>query len=446
MSAQPKPQLRLMDGTKSIPLEALPESAWRFITGNPSGSPEFSPDTAWRLVPTLFRALDMRAGQVSSMPWGIFVQGDEQNNLKDDPLFRGFKRGLKRRLWQTSAALDCSGASYWALERNMMGGNLSPRWLKTASIKIKSNEDTGLSGFTRVLKDGDEIPFDMDEMCYFWQPGLEEVGPGPGPISVALTAAGALRHMDAFVEAYFKRGVIKATILQVDPSTPRGDMEALESLWKSMLANIRKAFSSIVLRSNFKPIVVGDSLVDTSAPEMTQRLREDVAVAMGIPLSLLFSNAANFATAQADEFNFVNQTIIPRCDLIAEALNDQIFEPMGYEFRFLTDQLDILQMAQLQQADAVTKLTGGPVLSRDEGRAIIDYDPATVGEVIAPPPQVAAAEAKDGETPPSELPPTPDMAKSVRDLSLGLLLDELSATRREIARALDAQEVQGDTA
>ncbi len=428
MSAQPKPQLRLMDGTKSILLEALPESAWRYVTGNPSGSPDFNPESAWRLVPTLFRAIDMRSGAVSSMAWGLFRPGDKKNNLKDDPAFKGFRRGLKRRLWQTSAAMDVFGAGYWALERNMMGGNLTPRYLYPPTIKTKSNASEGLTGFARQVGANDPIPLGLEEVCYFWLPGLDEVGHGPSPVSVALAAAGALRHMDAFVEAYFKRGVIKATILKVDPSTPKGDMERLESLWKSMLTSVRKAFSSIVLRSNFEPVVIGDSLKDTSAPEMTQRLREDVAVAMGIPLSLLFSNAANFATAQADEFNFVTQTVIPRCDLIAEALNDQVFESMGVEFRFLTDQLDILQTAQLQQADAVTKLTGGPVLSRNEGRAIINYDPAAPSEVIAPPPVVAAAEAKEGDTPPSELPPTPVRSVKAAD-------DGADAQRQQIEQA-----------
>ena len=91
------------------------------------------------------------------------------------------------------------------------------------------------------------------------------------------------------------------------------------------------------------PVVVGEGLAGLSESELTDEKREDIATALGVPHSLLFSNATNFATAEQDELNFYKQTIIPDATAIARAMNRQYFEPAGYRLHFQPDQMDIFQ-------------------------------------------------------------------------------------------------------
>jgi hypothetical protein len=48
--------------------------------------------------------------------------------------------------------------------------------------------------------------------------------------------------------------------------------------------------------------------------ELTTERRQSIATALGVPHSIVAADAANFATAQQDEINFLNNCIIPKAD------------------------------------------------------------------------------------------------------------------------------------
>lgn len=444
--------LVMTDGVKSVPLDQLPESAWRFIAGGPEGTGDWTPAKAYQIVPILYRAVEMRANAVASMPFALH-RGNSETDLSEDPAYEWLTRELKRRLWLTSAAMDVYGRGYWAVERNRYGQNLVLRWLLPTSVTPVMSEADGLVGFKRRLSNGQEVPFDLTEMVYFWAPSLTaEVGPGEGCVSAALRAAGTLAQVDAFAESYFKRGVIKATVFQVDGNVDKGQMEAAQNVLRRMMQGIKQAFSVLVLRSNFKPIVIGDSLKDTSAPEMTQQKREDVAMAMGIPFSLLYSAAANFATAQMDNLSFYQKTVVPRCDMIEEALNDQLLKPLGLTLEFDPDQLDVYQAAQVEQAKAVRGLVGKPILTVNEGRAMLRYDPLAeegANRITTPVPPAIAANAGQLPAPGQSRPAAGDAAGAGNGEGepsvMKALLTELRRARAEVEAARKAVE-GGDAA
>lgn len=399
--------LVMTDGTKSVPLEALPESAWRYITGGASNDGELAPATAVQVVPILYRALNMRANAIAAMPWALTRGQAGGQDVTDREEWRGITRKMGRRLRLTSQSLDIYGAAYWVKETNPFGRNLTPRWLMptsltavteatvTPQIRAETTPNEGLYGFTRRAGDR-EMFLPWDQVVWFWEPSqTSEVGYGPGCVRAALAAAGALNHMDRFVEAYFKRGVIKATVFQVEGNTTKGEMEAVQNVLRSMLSGIKKAFSLLVLRSNFKPIVIGDSAKDTAAPELTTQKREDIAMAMGVPFSLLYSQAANYATSQTDYLTFYTQTTLPQAEMMQEALNELLFEPLGLWFEFQPRKLEVFQASELQKADAVMKVVGKPVLTMNEGRELLDYEPLAPDEV---PPRLEGMLVADVET------------------------------------------------
>lgn len=380
-------ELLMTDGTKSVPLNALPESAWRYITGGSSDTGELNPVTAVQVVPILYRALEMRGNAIASLPWALY-RGDGDEDVKETAEYQSLVGGMRRRLKLTSASLDVYGACYWIKETNRFGRNLTPRWLMPTTMtavteanapeRVRAEFDAkdGLYGFMRRDGAGRDLFLSWEEVVYFWELTLtSELGHGQGCVRAALAAAGALNHIDKFVEAYFKRGVIKATVFQVEGNADKGDMQRLENVLRSMLGGIKKAFSLLVLRSNFKPIVIGDSAKDTAAPELTEQKREDIAMAMGVPFSLLYSQAANYATSQTDYLTFYTQTVVPQAEMIEEALNEQLFGALGLRFAFQPEKLEVFQAAELTKAGAVMTVVGTPVLTVDEGRAMLDYEP-----------------------------------------------------------------------
>jgi hypothetical protein len=86
-----------------------------------------------------------------------------------------------------------------------------------------------------------------------------------------------------------------------------------------------------------------------------------VALALGIPQTILFANSANYATSQSDQLNFYNTTIVPRCEFISATLNEQVLEPMGYSLEFSPESLDIYQQDESERSQALAQLTGAGV-------------------------------------------------------------------------------------
>lgn len=407
---------------KSMPLSALnDDQIFTVVNGaKPAGKRgDISTVQAFDGVPWFFRAVDIRAKAVASMPFALMRKSTD---VTDDPALASLVRTLRRNLYRTEAALCIYGAAYWVRETNRYGMNESLRWIVPTTVKPKFNAG-GVSGFERKLPN-EENPrlFQPSEMIYFWTPSLTaDLGPGTPCGVVALAAAGVLSNLDVTMEAFFKRGLIQATLLQVDGNPQKGELEKLEAWWRRMLAGVQKAWEVFAVRGDIKPVVIGSTPRDATAVELTTQKREDVATSFGIPHSLLFSDAANFATAYQDDIHFHTKTVVPECEtVIAEPLNEQYLEPLGLTLEFQPKKLEIFQQAELTKAQGVAQLVGRPILTVNEGRELIDYDPIDGGdELQKPAPDLASllagqrSQASNPPTPKDNPPDTEAMAKAL---------------------------------
>jgi hypothetical protein len=111
-------------------------------------------------------------------------------------------------------------------------------------------------------------------------------------------------------------------------------MQKLESWWKRFFSGNTNSWQTAAVRAGVTAVPVGEWLESLSTAELTEARRQDSATAMGCPTSLVMANAANFATAQQDERNFYNLTIIPDAMLLQRQLNRQLFAPLGLRFKF----------------------------------------------------------------------------------------------------------------
>jgi hypothetical protein len=158
--------------------------------------------------------------------------------------------------------------------------------------------------------------------------------------------------MAEFKSAYFARGAIKATVLTIDGNPADAEMKKLEAWWKRFFAGVSQAWQTAAVRAGVTPVVVGEGLESLSNSELTNESRQSIATALGVPHSIVAADSANFATAQQDELNFLNNCIIPESRLIERTLNRQMFQPVGLRFQFQPDRLSAMQEDEEQRANA----------------------------------------------------------------------------------------------
>jgi hypothetical protein len=195
-------------------------------------------------------------------------------------------------------------------------------------------------------------------------------------------AAGVLANTDEFVAGFFKRGAVKVTLFTAEGMSLT-DKEKFETWFKTFITGVKNAWRTKVLNAEvMTPVVIGEGLEGLQDTELSKEKREDIATALGIPHSLLFSNAANFATAEQDDFHFYDKTIIPEAWFIQSILNVQVFKPMGYRLEFTPESLEVMQADEKERSVSLKNLTDAnmplEVAIRTLGYELTDEDWAII--------------------------------------------------------------------
>lgn len=354
MANSVKTKYQLFDGRKAIDIWNGDEG-WTVLSGGELGTEA----DYYKFIPTLYRAVQLRAYAVSTMPFEL-MQGDEVYDQSSDWENKvGFLPSPAQLLQLIESALTMCGRAYLFRERSVaMTKKL--RYHLPTSVTPKINMDTGvIEYFERPDSKGTKKKYKVDDYVYFWLPDpYVELGPPINyPAQAAANACGVLKGIDVFAAQFFDRGAIKAMLLTVKGMPAESEREKLTEWWKRVVGGIKNAFGAQVINAEaITPVVIGEGIKELENVTIGTEKREDISIAVGIPMSILFANAANYATSQQDELNFLTKTVIPECEFIASVLNEQLFEPLGLHINFLPETLDPMQEDEASRAVALGQL------------------------------------------------------------------------------------------
>src|SRR3990167_3218937 len=277
----------------------------------------------------------------------------------------GFLPNPTLLLQLVEAALTMTGRAYLFRERNQ-AMTTALRYILPSSVTPQIDEEKGLTGFVRPVK-GVQKKYTVEDIVYFFLPDpYVEVGPAKSyPAQAAANACGVLLNIDVFAAGFFERGAIKAMLLTVKGIPVEAERQKLEAWWKRVVSGVKNAFGAKVINAEaVTPVVVGEGIKELESTTINEEKREDIAIAVGIPMSILFANAANYATSQQDELNYLTKTVVPECEFIASILNEQIFAKLGLRFEFLPETLDAFSEDENARAASLKQMVdaGIPLL------------------------------------------------------------------------------------
>lgn len=380
--------------TKSLNL--LDKEAWREIFPEFYDGADRNPSLIqlYREQGFLRRAVDVRASALSDIPWSVTQQGGDDPVWTHDgevPEQLQAISDLQHVLFEIEASLTLLGRAY-RLKEVRQGQEMGLRILPAQQMKPqKGRYSSDVDHYKRTVN-GDTEKHQPEDVVAVHYPDAFTDRPPTGPGRSAKNDAEVLHALSRFLDSFLDRGLIKATILTVEGGAPEKERNRLEKWWNRWFSGANKGGQQKVINSAVEPKTVGDGLSDLSDTEIVQQARQAISTALGVPHSVVMSDAANFATANADRLNFYQQTIIPDARLIESALNRQYFRERGFRFEFHPDRVEALQAYELEKAEAVQKVVGRPVLSVDEGRELLGYEPVGQDEP-APPPRPSARRA-----------------------------------------------------
>lgn len=345
---------------------------------------DFTREVAYRGVGAIYRSIQLRASAVSTMPFALFRNG--RRLKKENPIYRSMQELLEPALFEVEGDLCVSGAAYWRIERNQVGLNTTMRRYLPKTIGPVYDSMGNVASFVRRNK-GREIEIPAEEMIWWWMPSFEyENAPGPGPLQVALSAAGVQYHLGKHSDLFFKRGAIKEVMFVLEGQGVAGmpaavspaEAERVESEWRRRVRGIRSAWNALVMRSALRPFFFGTDPKDLAAPELIDISLQQISQAFGVPLSILNSTASTYASASADAFHFYDKLVVPRYRMLLPGIN-RFLDYYGMRAEAEPHLLDAYQEKQLAQAQAVEPLLG-KIYTIDNGREIAGMPPPTPEE------------------------------------------------------------------
>lgn len=353
---------------KSIPLNALPPEAWTSLTG---GDDSGDAQKLYENVPWLRAGVDAITEAVASIPCAFHRLGS--NEEVENPEFP-FKWDQRSVFNEAAGDYLFYAAIYWHKGINRGGRPTLCKRLHPSTIKPKFDDMQGLVEFERRIG-GRMIPLAVEDVAYKWEANRKaELGPGVPRVKTALKAAGILNFIDDYSGGFFGNGAVESTLLFVEGTPSDGELDKVEARIKRVATGIRNAFRLTALRFKPEAVKLGSTPDKLALPELTDKKREDIATALRIPQSILFSNAANHAVAREDNLSFYDKAVVPLAQIICEKLSEEIFKPFGLVLKEHHEKMELYQQLEAEKSESLSYMIDRKVITGNEFRDAMGFE------------------------------------------------------------------------
>jgi len=321
------------DGAKSMTIQ----DSWDFV--DTQAASQTKDGELYSRVAAAFQAVNITAKAVANMP---FVILNKQGEIYDDSTAWknrvGFMPNPRDTIRRICHSMIMTNMGYLRMGKNAAGIKKKLNYTVPTSIEIITDPVTGeLVKLNRIVN-GAVIqtfaPDDPDLIRFWWLDEKTELLPSPDTeFKAIMSAAGILFYSDFFTENFYKRGGVKPTLIAMKGMVMGDKKEEMQKDWTSWVRGIGKFASNITAKifnaetMDIKPF--GEGLGDLKDTPVYRQALENIAIGLNMPLSRLLSNSANRATADTEYIQWFRDSITPRFDFIADALNDQVLTKMN---------------------------------------------------------------------------------------------------------------------
>jgi len=322
------------------------------------------PVEAWASVPLLYRAVNLRASSISSVPYIVF--------RKDEEVEYPLQPDLSSVIFQMELGLLLTGAAY-ALKHYNGPVLTGVHVLNPTTVKWDMKD--GESYFTQTIGGKKYGPWGPENMVAIREPSMTaDVGPGVPPASVALSASQLSFNMQEFANKFFEQGGMPATLISTSANPNPQELERAQSFFRRRLSGVTNAWRTLFLRGDIKVTTLTPDLKSMSMKELSDHVTLDIAASLGVPRSVLESDASNYATSQTDMYSFWNMTVRPRLPLFEDAINSQLLGGTDYSIKFVPETMEIFQEDESLRAGSLLQLVQAGVPLAD-AMLMLGYNP-----------------------------------------------------------------------
>jgi len=225
----------------------------------------------------------------------------------------------------TQIFLEITGNAYWWLVKDNLGIPRELWYLPSHWVQVIPSKTEFVAGYImRVPGEAQPVPFAADEVIQFKFPTLHDPHYGTPPMFGAIMDVDLNKNIKTYGINFMKNDARPSGILSTEKALTEPMYNRLMTAWRLKYGGSKNAGKIAILEKGLKYQQIGSGLGDINFPDAQRSVRDGILAAFGVPASKLgLVEDVNRANAEAADFTYQNETIVPRLILLEEKLNEK---------------------------------------------------------------------------------------------------------------------------
>lgn len=420
----PRAQVEVVQHQAPTPERRDPTAATqslRWVTPNRAQPPDWDAAQAFRIANnTVLTCIARVAAYLSRCPFRTGADPDKPDDYDPrSPLAQllGPPPGgpnpdtSARRLWAwTVGQRMLAGRFGWEIETN--GTRPVALWpLPASALKpIPSTSGTRYFQAYTYGKPGQERRLDRDQVLYDWIPSADDWRQPDPPLRAAYLDTLIAVMQTQYDYAFLKNDARPAAIVITEEFEDQDSFQAFKNQWNSVHQGAENAGRTAFVEATggdngvtgaVDVKVLGISPKDAQAAQRYKDRLEQIAIALGVPWSILDASGRTFDNASQEWQNFLHGTLEPLAADLADAINMQLAPRLGNQVGWF----DLRALGGQQKTDPVTASVGAPTMVQaqlmtiNEARADYGLAPIPGGDRMMTVEEIALLKGAAGPEP-----------------------------------------------
>jgi len=340
----------------------------------------------------VYRAVDLISDSIAMLPVKV-QQLDKENgkNQINHPLNIVFgdknngnnisKFNLIKLLIQ-SVLLRGNGFAY--IERAQDGTVTGLRYLEAQDVIINYNKYTDkLYYSTTAFSQGKKMHIEPINMLHLLKNSYDGIS-GISVLSYAARTIKTSSSTEQSAQSFFENGCNLSGILTVNGQVSAKQKEEIRSSWRQAYNNGGNGLAVIPGNMSYQAVQV--NAADAQMLESRQYNVQDIARFFGIsPVLLGDLSHASYSTIEAVQNEFLLHTLQPYITMIENEFNRKLLKPSENKLEIILETNEILRVDKQAQANYYSTMINNGVLTRNEVRKELGYNPVEGGDTLIVP-------------------------------------------------------------
>lgn len=278
----------------------------------------------------VYACVSLIAKNVAKMPLRVYgtVKG-AATELEDHPLAALLDTinpiHSRFEFWELTVTwLELLGNAYWYVVRNAMGVPVELWPVPPDRMLVIPGKQKLIDGYLYRYQ-GHSVSFDADEIVHLRYVNPRSLYYGAGPLQAAAYEYDTELYLKKYRVHLFENDGTPRGVLYTDQLLDEATIERMRAAWSKAYGGVDNRGKVAVLQAGVKyqQIQLGPAELDFL--KSSRATRDDILGIFGVPASKLgLVEDVNRANAEANNYTFQNEVILPRLRLIEEKLNKEL--------------------------------------------------------------------------------------------------------------------------